>query len=371
MSAFTCIVLLGLLIIIGGVSLMATPLLTFLTAGYFIIILFFIWGVFGIVRAIKQKCYKKEFAVSVLSLVLGLIGLSVPGVAAMNNSILLYMAAAWLFVRGVLLIVNALEKKKQGAGFLATLIEILLGVLELILGCISVAYPAALAANLGILIGFYFIEAGVNVILIGSAACKGSNSLTLVFTIMGVLLIIGGLSMMATPLSTFVSVGYCIIMLFFINGVLGITRAIAEKRYKKEFAFSVLSLILGIIGFSSPRIAAMNSSVLLYMAAIWFLVRGVISIVNALERKKQGAGTAVTVIGVLLGVLELGLGCYSLAHPAMLAMSLGILIGLYFVESGVKMIFIGSDIARLAAIRREMELRQAEVRSKMTKTRAD
>ena len=355
MSVFTCIVILGVLMIIGGISLMATPPLTFLSAGYFIIILFFIWGIVGIVQGIREKRYDKEFVFAILSVILGIIGLAVPGVALMNSSMLLYMAAFWLFVRGVMSIAGALERNKQGAGAVVTVIGVLLGVLELVMGCYSVAHPMVLALSLGILIGFYFIESGINVIIIGSAACQGSNNLTLLFTVIGVLMIIGAFSMMATPLSTFLSMGYCIILLFFINGAMGIVRAIIERRYGKEFAFSILSLILGIIGFSSPRIAGMNNVILLYMAAAWFFIHGVLTIIGALDGNKKGAGTIVTVLGILLGVLELVIGGYSVAHPAVLAVGLGILIGFYFLESGINMIFIGSVISMLTAVKRELQ----------------
>lgn len=37
MSTFTLIVIMGVLMIIGGISLLATPLMNFVSAGYFII----------------------------------------------------------------------------------------------------------------------------------------------------------------------------------------------------------------------------------------------------------------------------------------------------------------------------------------------
>jgi len=55
------------------------------------------------------------------------------------------------------------------------------------------------------------------------------------------------------------------------------------------------------------------------------------------------------VISIVLGVLEIILGIYSIAHPAVLAVSLGLLIGLYFIESGISMIFIGSDYSSALA----------------------
>ncbi len=169
---------------------------------------------------------------------------------------------------------------------------------------------------------------------------------------MGILTIIGGLGMLFTPLLTFLSVGPCIIILFFLNGVLGIVQAISEKRYDKEFYLALASLILGILGCVIPGAAAMNNSILLYMAGIWFFAHGIMTIVKAFNSKKKNAGTGVVVIGVVLGVL---MAAYSVAHPAVLALSLGILIGLYFIESGANMIFIGNAFSEAVAAGRQQQ----------------
>ena len=165
--------------------------------------------------------------------------------------------------------------------------------------------------------------------------------MTALFVILGILMIILGISLLATPLMTFISAGYFIIILFFISGIFGIIRGIREKRYDMDFFFAILSLILGIIGFVVPGAAAMNNFVLLYMAAAWFFIRGVMSIYNAIQLKRMGAGTGIMVLGIVLGVLELVMGCYSVAHPAVLAIALGLLISFYFIESGINTIVVG------------------------------
>ncbi len=353
MTAFTLIVILGVLMILGGIALLATPLMNFMGAGYYIIILFFISGIFGIVRGIQEKRYNKDFFFSILSLILGVVGFVVPGAAAMNNYVLLYMAAGWIILHSILSIASAIVNREEQDGVGGMVLAIVLGVVELILGVYSIFHPTMLAVSLGLLIGFYYIESGFSVIAMGMAACKGGNSLTVLFTVLGILTIIGGISLLATPLLTFVGAGYCIIMLFFVNGVTGIVRAIMEKRYGKDFFLSILSLILGVVGFTVPGIADLNNSVLLYMAAAWFILHGVLTIVAAIRSRKEGAGVALMVIGILLGALELILGVYSVAHPALLAVSLGILISFYFIESGFNMIFIGSNLSRAVAISRE------------------
>ena len=69
------IIIFGVLLIMAGIALIATPLMTFMSAGYFIIILFFLWGIFGLVRGIRDKRYGVEFFFAILSLILGIVGL--------------------------------------------------------------------------------------------------------------------------------------------------------------------------------------------------------------------------------------------------------------------------------------------------------
>jgi uncharacterized membrane protein HdeD (DUF308 family) len=346
MTAFTLIVIMGTLMILGGISMLATPLLNFISAGYLIIILFFVWGIFGIVRGISEKCFDKKFFFAILSLILGIVGLFVPGAALMNNFVILYLAAGWFIVHGVLSIIDAIAAKKDGGDTGTMILGIVLGILEIIMGIYSFAHPAILAVSLGLLIGFYFIESGVNAIIIGKATCQGGNSTTILFTVMGILTIIGGISMLATPLLTYLGVGPCIIMLFFINGIVGIVHGIFEKRFDKHFFLAILSLILGIIGVTVPGIAAMNNSILLYMAAGWFILHGVLTIINSIASRSEGG---IKILNIVLGVLEIILGVYSIAHPAVMAVSLGILISFYFIESGINMILIGSGYSMALA----------------------
>ena len=169
--------------------------------------------------------------------------------------------------------------------------------------------------------------------------------MTALIVIFGVLLIIAGVALMATPLMTFMSAGYFIIILFFLWGIYGLVRGIREKRYGVEFFFAILSLILGIVGLVVPNAAAMtNDYILLYLAAGWFIVHGILSIVTAIQSKRNGDDTGSMVLCIVLGVLELIIGIYSFVHPAMMAVALGILIGIYFIETGINAIVIGREV---------------------------
>ena len=354
MTSFTLIVIMGVLMILGGISLMATPLSTFLSTGYYIIILFFIWGIFGIARAVTEKRYNKDFFFSILSLILGIVGLAIPDAAAMEaNNVLLYLAGGWLIIHGVLTIVNAIKARKEGADTLMLILGILFGVLEIITGIYSFFNPVALALSLGLLIGFYFVESGISAIVVAKATCKGGNSVTIFCAVIGVLTVIGGIAMLTTPLLNFLGVGYCLIMLFFVNGVFGIVKAVIEKCYEKEFFLAILSLVLGIIGLIIPDAAAMEANkILLYLAAGWFCLRGILTIIHAVNVRKLGGGTGHMILGIILGILELALGIYSFVDSSGLAIGLGLLIAFYFIESGIRTILLGSAYAKGVALAR-------------------
>ena len=61
------VLIIGILMLICGVSCMCTPLVTFMDAGYFIVIMVAVYGVIGIVRAIAEKHFGAGFVFSILS----------------------------------------------------------------------------------------------------------------------------------------------------------------------------------------------------------------------------------------------------------------------------------------------------------------
>ena len=77
--------------------------------------------------------------------------------------------------------------------------------------------------------------------------------MTVLFIILGVLLVAGGFSCIFTPLLTFMNTGYFVVILMFVFGIIGIIQAIVEKRFGVNFVFDILSVILGIVMLSFPE----------------------------------------------------------------------------------------------------------------------
>lgn len=161
-------IILGILMAICGISCICTPVMTFLEAGYFLVILLLVYGIAAIVKSVVQKVYGIPFIFGILSTILGLVIMVVPGLKLMTDGMLLYIMAAWFFMQGAIGIMMAFQQKKlaEGKGWIVTLI---LGILGVLLAIYSVAHPFLLAFTFGVLVGVYFIECGINMVVMADA----------------------------------------------------------------------------------------------------------------------------------------------------------------------------------------------------------
>ena len=160
--------------------------------------------------------------------------------------------------------------------------------------------------------------------------------------ILGILMVLCGGSCMFTPLRTFLASGYALMVLLLVYGVVGIVKAIARKEYEVNFAFSIISVIAGLVMVFMPGLQLMADGIFIYMMAGWFILQGVVSIVLSMKFKGVAGGKK-WIWGLVLGILGIILGLYSTFHPVLLALTTGILIGVYFVVSGMNMIFLSSQ----------------------------
>ena len=164
--------------------------------------------------------------------------------------------------------------------------------------------------------------------------------MTIITVIFGVLLILAGLSSMLTPLVTLLSAGYFLSILLFVDGIFGLISAFQGRKSFLSIIRSVLAIAVGVIALIRPGSTLILDALIVYFMAALFLVRGVLSVLAALQAKKLGLNGWFW--GAILGVVEIILGIYSFAHPMVTAIATGILIGLYFVEAGLDLIVLGT-----------------------------
>ena len=167
-------IILGVLMAICGFSCLCTPIITFLEAGYFLVILLLVYGIGAVVRAIGQKEYGVQFLFGILSVILGIVVMVVPGLKLMTDGMLIYIMAVWFLLQGIVNIFISFKQKKlvEGSSWIATLI---FGILGVLLGLYSLAHPMILAFTFGVLVGAYFIECGFNMIVIAMSVSSSSE----------------------------------------------------------------------------------------------------------------------------------------------------------------------------------------------------
>ncbi len=161
-------IILGAIMVICGISCMCTPLMTFLEAGYFLVILLLVYGVGAIIEAIREKKFGLTLLLGVLSIILGLVILFVPGLKLMTDGLLVYLMAVWFLVQGIVSIFHAFTQKKlENKNWVWILV---LGIIGVLLGIYSLVHPMVMAFTFSILVGFYFLECGINMITVACAA---------------------------------------------------------------------------------------------------------------------------------------------------------------------------------------------------------
>jgi len=157
----------GIIFIVSGTACIMTPVATFISAGYYIAILLIAYGIVGIVNAFKGRAFILEIVLSVLAIIVGGISLVKPGTVLSIDRMLILFIAGWFIVEGIITIVMSLKLKNIKKFWLLSMI---MGVLAVLVGIYSVIHPTFAALTGGVLIGVYFIEVGLNMIILGSAA---------------------------------------------------------------------------------------------------------------------------------------------------------------------------------------------------------
>lgn len=163
--------------------------------------------------------------------------------------------------------------------------------------------------------------------------------MSVLFIILGILMMMCGFSCLFTPLLTFMSAGYFIVILVLVYGVFGIARAIANKKFGVNFAFSILSVIFGVVVLFFPSLMLLSDSILLYLTAAWFILLGIVNIYAAVMLKKSGS--KVWIAELIFGILAILVGLFAFFQPMFMAISIGVMISIFFVETGITMLITG------------------------------
>ena len=170
--------------------------------------------------------------------------------------------------------------------------------------------------------------------------------MVILMAILGILLILLGACCAITPLATLTAAGYFIALVLIVSGVSGIYLGVRFRFYGLNFAVSILAVVLGVVALFRPGGIEAIDKVLILLFALWILVRGCSSVALSLRVRRLRLGND-WVWGLIIGILGIVLGVYSLLHPAVPATAIGWLIALYFIAEGIDIIAMSRVVWQL------------------------
>ena len=169
--------------------------------------------------------------------------------------------------------------------------------------------------------------------------------MSILMSILGILLIVLGIYCAFTPAATFMATGYFIAIVLIISGVAGIINAFRFKVFGWNLIAGILAAALGILALTRPGGTEIIDGFLIYLLGIWFIFRGCVSVYLSLKARKLPINNGWS-LALITGVLGIILGFYSLIHPMVSAIAIGLLIAMYFIEQGMDIIAISRIIRR-------------------------
>ncbi len=156
--------------------------------------------------------------------------------------------------------------------------------------------------------------------------------------LLGVLMIVGGVCSFFTPLATFLAAGYIIGIMLFVFGIFALIRAIQKKAGALAYITAFLAIIVGFLAVFRPGGTLAIDFMVLTFIAIWFLLQGITSLVLSIRHRDRIPAWG---FGVLSGILGIAAGIISLIYPHAEMFAVGILIGMFLIESGIALITFG------------------------------
>ena len=182
-----------------------------------------------------------------------------------------------------------------------------------------------------------------NSIVNSNAKHERMKKMAVLMIVLGIVMVLGGISCVFAPVMTFVGTGYITIVIaavmMIVYGVMNVVQAVRDKEYGVNMLFGILSVIAGAVLFI-PGMRIVAGGAALYIVSFWFIIKGLVTMFLSLNMKRVSGGKE-WIIGIILGVLGVLLGIVSCIKPIVSAALIGLWIGIYLIETGADMIILG------------------------------
>ncbi|MBO4375481.1 MAG: DUF308 domain-containing protein [Lachnospiraceae bacterium] len=168
--------------------------------------------------------------------------------------------------------------------------------------------------------------------------------------ILGILVAIGGIFCIVRPGMTFLSLIWFAGVMMFFYAIEALVTYSERKKMGLANTWSLISAILACIcGFAiviSNYANILAAEISLYILFGWLIAAGLLSILAAFGIKKLPGDVEKAVemiagkwwIHVIIGILMIIAGIFGFVHPLISAMTIGLVVGVEIILSGIKMI---------------------------------
>ena len=173
-------------------------------------------------------------------------------------------------------------------------------------------------------------------------------------TLMGALMVVGGVYCLVTPVSTFLATGYVVGAIIFCEAIGNIVAWIDLRKYVEisgwYLANAIISLIFGIIIMLNLTMQFAVDVAIVYIIAVWIVMLGISRVSMAIQLKKfinklPKVFDNKRWIGILvLGVLMIVFGILCMFKPIVLSSLLGVIVALFIISAGVSLITLGTYV---------------------------
>ena len=168
--------------------------------------------------------------------------------------------------------------------------------------------------------------------------------------ILGIIMVITGVYCLFTPAITYMTIGYIVGFDMVIDSIGGILLWRDRKKEgtadKWALAGAIASLVFGVVLLVSTAAQLIVDMVIVYLAAIWLIVLGIIRIILASKLHKVRKALDAQILGrrwlpiMIVGILLVVCGVMSLFNPSGLIIALGINFGLNIIVAGANLITV-------------------------------
>lgn len=172
--------------------------------------------------------------------------------------------------------------------------------------------------------------------------------------ILSILMIVGGVVCIATPVATFSALGWLAGAAIIVTGVSAVFNFAAGKDGR-----SIWELIGGLAGVLMGGLILVNAfaqfatnMVIAYSAALWLVIYGGCDIAEALTLRKLNRQlpsefrTAGWLVVMLIGIATAVIGVICIFQPQITMLSVGLLIGVSILISGIKTLVLSIQIMK-------------------------